>query len=196
MKLIVGLGNLGKKYASTRHNVGFMVVDACATRISNFQLPTSNNHRWESSKKAEALLCKFNFKGEKIELLKPQTSMNKSGISVAYARNKHKIPLNNIFIIHDDLDIKLGEYKITKGKGPREHKGLKSIYEKLGTKDFWHVRVGIENRRKMEDGKWKMENRVSGEDYVLQNFTKDELNIIDTVIKKVANEVISRLTDK
>ena len=110
--------------------------------------------------------------------------MNKSGDAAGYVKKKHpKLNMNDLFIIHDDLDIKLGEYKIQKGKGPKEHKGLNSVYEKLGSKDFWHVRVGVENRDK--------ENRIPGEKYVLQNFEKAEMDIIKKTIQKVAYKLIN-----
>ena len=146
MKLIVGLGNPEKKYQGTRHNIGFVIVDLLHASISNSGIRISD---WEMSKKAKALYAKTRIKVETVKLLKPQTFMNDSGISVSYAKNKHKINPSDIYVVHDDLDIMLGKYKIQKGKEPKEHNGLKSIYESIGTKDYWHVRIGIENRSKI-----------------------------------------------
>lgn len=176
-KLIVGLGNLGKRYKNTRHNVGFIVVDQLAVKL----IP-------ERSEKTEyfAMDNKFNceiFKFNGVALAKPQTFMNESGKAVSSISQYLNIPISNIYIVHDDLDIKLGEYKIQKGKGPKDHKGLNSIYEKLGTKDFWHVRIGVENRDK----------NVLGEEYVLQRFKEEELEIINKVIKQVSDDLLKRL---
>ncbi len=134
MKLVVGLGNPGKRYKNTRHNIGFMVVNSIAGEIN-----------WVESKKGK---LHYFWKSDNLEYIKPQAYMNKSGESVLAVTKKHQnLKKENIFVIHDDLDIKLGEYKIQFGKGPKDHNGLVSIYEKLGTKKFWHVRVGIENRK-------------------------------------------------
>ncbi|MCG2691514.1 aminoacyl-tRNA hydrolase [Microgenomates group bacterium] len=158
MKLIVGLGNPGQKYKNNRHNVGFMVVD----RLMEEKLPG-------------------------IKLLKPNSFMNRSGVAVNKYLKKWKGPtlpfsLPNLYVVHDDLDIELGKFKISFGKGPKVHNGLKSIYEQLGTKDFWHVRVGIDNRMKTGF-------RGTGEEYGLQNFRPEEREIIKKVIDKVALEV-------
>ncbi len=174
MKLIVGLGNPGEKYKNTRHNAGFMVVD---------ELAKQKKLIWEDSKTGKLQYCWFTNSSGKIELIRPQTFMNNSGEAVSYAKRKHGVKLKDIYIVHDDLDIPLGSYKIQFGKGPKDHNGLNDIYEKLGTKDFWHVRVGIENRR--------IENKISGYDYVLENFTSKELDILQLVIKRV----VQNLTD-
>lgn len=169
MKLIVGLGNPGKKYAKTRHNVGFMALDKLAQEleIKNFK----------SSKSSKAEYTWANVGGQRVELFRPMNSMNLSGVSVAVAKNKHReLELSDIYVIHDDLDLRLGSYKVQKGRGPREHNGVSSVEEKLG-KDFWRIRVGVDNR----DPK----NRTQGEDYVLQNFSDKELMIVSRVIDRI-----------
>ena len=183
MKLIVGLGNPGKKYAKMRHNVGFMVIDAIASKVTNI---LSAGSKWIESKNAKVQYLWGRIGDEKIELLKPLTFMNDSGRAVSYAKRKHKVSNDDLYVIHDDLDIKLGEYKITKGKGPREHKGLLDIYEKLGVRDFWHVRIGVDNRVPA--------SRVSGEDYVLQNFTDEEMEVVRKAIEQVSEKLISPIT--
>src|SRR6185369_4075580 len=117
MRLFVGLGNPGKKYEKTRHNVGWLVLDS-------LQIP---NTKFEVQKQFNAEVLKI---GETI-LAKPQTFMNDSGVAVSAIVNFYKIEPDNIYVIHDDLDIKLGEYKIQKGKGPKQHNGILSIEEKL-----------------------------------------------------------------
>jgi PTH1 family peptidyl-tRNA hydrolase len=189
MKLIVGLGNPGKKYTGSRHNVGFMAIDTLVSQISNFQFPISS---WEESINANALYCSTRLKGQKIEFVKPQTFMNNSGYSVKYAYKKHSLKPKDIYVVHDDLDLVLGSYKIQKGKGPREHGGLLSIEKELKTTDFWRVRIGIENRTEFPINS---RTRISGEEYVLQNFTEEESVKIDAVIKEVVKELINRLRD-
>jgi PTH1 family peptidyl-tRNA hydrolase len=154
MKVIIGLGNPGSKYKNNRHNVGHMVVD---------QLKTQNS---------------------KLKIFKSDKFMNDSGSFVLAQHTKYHIPYTSLFVIHDDLDIKLGEFKIQLGKGPKVHNGLNDIYEKLGTNDFWHVRVGIDNRT--ED---KRQN-TEGKDYVLEDFTEEEKIILDRVIKQICNQLV------
>ncbi|MBL7036703.1 aminoacyl-tRNA hydrolase [Candidatus Microgenomates bacterium] len=147
MKLIIGLGNPGKKYKNNRHNVGHMVVDKLVG----------------------------------VKALKTDGFMNASGIFVEKQVSKYKLHLEDLFVVFDDLDIKLGEIKIQLGKGPKDHNGLLDIYEKLGTKDFWHVRVGVENR--VED------KRIPGEKYVLQDFTDEEKKVLEEVIKQICKKL-------
>ena len=182
MKLIVGLGNPGEKYSESRHNTGFVVLDKLAQElgIKNYEL----------SKKFQSLITK----NPSLIFAKPQTFMNDSGIAVSSLAAFYKLPATDIFVIHDDLDIKLGEYKIQKGKGPREHNGLLSIYEKLGHKDFWHVRVGIDNREVSNVSKVsQVPNVMSGQDYVLQKFSEEERKVLNATSKKVVGELLLKL---
>jgi PTH1 family peptidyl-tRNA hydrolase len=107
--------------------------------------------------------------------------MNDSGIAVREAFKNSNIGLSDLYVIHDDLDIPLGTYKIQLGKGPRTHKGLLSIYEKLGTKNFWHVRIGVENRA---------DKTISGEAYTLMPFEPQEQEIVDGVISEVCKKLV------
>ena len=203
MKLIIGLGNPGKKYENNRHNVGFFVIDRFvkALRVRGYGL----QQEWKKSTKGKLQYQWFDVDGEKIELIKPQIFMNDSGFSVAYAYKNHPgLQDDDIYIIHDDLDLPLGSYKIQKGKGPKDHKGLTSIYEKLGKKDFWHVRVGVENRNRTMDnglrtpvvsGEPSFAKATKGKDYVLQNFNDDEQEIINDVIDKIVIDLVSRLLE-
>ena len=193
MKLIVGLGNPGEKYTNNRHNVGFMVVDRLVEelRVTGYGLQQG----WKGSTKGKLQYIWFEIKGEKLELIKPQIYMNKSGISIAYVYKSHpELKHDDIYIVHDDLDLRLGSYKIQKGKGPKEHKGLLSIYNELVSSDFWHVRVGIDNRIKRSKVKGRKSKVSSGEDYVLQNFTKDELKVVTQVIDRIVKD-LSQLTN-
>jgi len=108
-------------------------------------------------------------------LFKPQKFMNRSGVEVKNLRVRN---LQDLFVVHDDLDIELGKFKISFGKGPKVHNGLRSIYEQLGTKDFWHVRIGIDNRLKTGF-------KGTGEEYVLQNFRPEEKKIINKICQEI-----------
>jgi len=173
MILLVGLGNPGEKYKKTRHNVGFLAIDVIATK---FQVD-----KFEIRKKHYALIAKVG----NLLLLKPQTFMNSSGKSVKKIVDQYKIETPNLWVIHDDLDIKIGSYKIQKGRGPKDHKGIESVEKSLGKDDFWRVRVGVENRHE--------DDRISGEDYVLQNFNVEEIRIIEKTIDKTVEELESKL---
>ena len=142
MKLIVGLGNPEKKYEKTRHNVGWMVLDALA-----------ENQNWQESKKAHALYQKMEISGHAVELIKPTTYMNNSGEAVAYAQKKHNLEADDIIVVHDDKDIPLGTVKVQKERGNAGHNGVRSIVEHLKSNAFTRIRVGTasENKRKMED---------------------------------------------
>ena len=179
MKLIVGLGNPGEKHKGSRHNVGFLVLDVIASRVGS--------GKWMVDRKNHNTLYT---KHQSLVLAKPQTFMNNSGQAVWKLVTHYKVKMPNLWVIHDDLDIKLGDYKIQKGKGPKEHKGLLSIYKSLGINDFWHVRIGIDNREERSK-KYEVGERISGEDYVLGDFTKKELAIVNKVIEKIIDELVS-----
>ncbi|HLD92276.1 MAG TPA: aminoacyl-tRNA hydrolase [Patescibacteria group bacterium] len=118
---------------------------------------------------------------KKTKVFKTNTFMNDSGSFVSSQLKKTDIDFSKLYIIHDDLDIKLGEYKIQFGKGPKDHNGLNDIYNKLGTKDFWHIRIGVDNRDTM--------NRISGEEYILQDFTDQEKIILEKVTKEICKKL-------
>jgi len=176
MKLIVGLGNQGKKFKETRHNVGFIAVDQLA-----------KEKKWQKSKPAQAWYTRVEINNHQVELVKPTTLMNRSGRAVAYVKKKHpQLKTKEIIVIHDDLDINLGEYKIQFAKGPKDHKGLKSIEDYLQTKDFWRLRIGIENR------KTARLRQIKGVDYVLERFTPQEKKIVGQVVKDAVEDLKER----
>jgi len=121
-------------------------------------------------------------KREKTVLAKPQTLMNNSGKIVREIVNHFKIKSRNLWVIHDDLDLRLGSYKIQFAVGPKLHLGVASIEEELATKDFWRVRIGIDNRAFSRE-------KVEGRTYVLENFSAFELKIIKEVIKEVIPQI-------
>jgi peptidyl-tRNA hydrolase, PTH1 family len=185
MKLIVGLGNPGKKYETTRHNTGFMAVDAIASKlqITNYKLQINFNSE----------ISEGTIGDEKIILAKPQTFMNESGKAVKAVASYYKIPAENIIVIHDDLDIPIGEYKIVQDRGSAGHKGVQSIIDALETKDFIRIRIGIGIENKPLDSSTAGESlgasKIPTEAFVLKNFTKEKKEIIDEVIEKIAKEI-------
>jgi PTH1 family peptidyl-tRNA hydrolase len=161
MKLIIGLGNPGEEYINTRHNAGLLVAEALSAQIRNSKSEILNK--------------------SKILIFKSQNFMNNSGSFVLGLTKRYKLDPSDLYIIHDDLDIKIGEYKIQKGHGPKDHNGLNDIYEKLGSDEFWHVRIGIDNR--------PLDNKPMGIEYVLQNFTKEERKTLEMVIERICKEI-------
>lgn len=175
MKCIVGLGNPGEKYQSNRHNAGFMVVDDLAKKL---ELNFNNNSKFEAE-------IAYN---DRVILVKPQTYMNDSGKAVAAVKRFYKIELNDLYIVHDDLDIPLGKYKIQHGKGPQVHNGLLSVEQLLGSDQFWNVRVGVENREVRGN------KGIPGMVYSLQDFSSAEREVVATAIEEVSNALRETLS--
>lgn len=165
MKLIVGLGNPGVKYEKARHNVGFMVVGRL------YQRSKIKDQKLDQKLKAEIVII-----DNDVIVVKPQTYMNLSGEAVVLVKNYYKIPVSDIWVIHDDVDLEVGRIKIQIGGGSAGHNGLNSIIEKLGTEDFVRFRVGI--------GRPENPN-VPIEDFVLQNITGGEG--IDECVKAICD---------
>jgi len=151
MVLIVGLGNPGKKYEKTRHNLGFRVVDEL--RFLNLK---------------------------KVVLVNPKTFMNLSGKAVKSLIKKYKMPVTNLWVIHDDIDLPLGKIRISKGRGSAGHKGVESIIKEVGSKNFVRFRIGIQPR---------IGQPKNPEKFVLQKFNKEEEKIVKEVIKKIAEAI-------
>lgn len=169
MKLIVGLGNPGEKYKNNRHNIGCMFIDYIAPLLY-----------CSIVKKEKLYITMKQSNNRTIVLVKPLTFMNLSGQAVRQLSKVYGLKSNNLIIVHDDLDIPLGKFKIQKGVGPRLHNGIESIENALGRKDFWRVRIGVDNR---SPDKW-----VDGETYVLQDFKPREKEIINQIFPKIHNQ--------
>ncbi|MBU3924374.1 aminoacyl-tRNA hydrolase [Patescibacteria group bacterium] len=167
MKLVIGLGNPGEKYKKTRHNTGFMAIDAAASKLQ------ATSYKLQANFNAE--ISKGTIDDEKIILAKPQTFMNESGKAVRAIADYYKINTGDIIVIHDDLDIPLGKYKIARDRASAGHKGVQSIIDALGTKDFARIRIGIGVKNK----------KNSTEAFVLENFSQEEQKIIDEVVGEV-----------
>lgn len=168
MWIVTGLGNPGPKYDGTRHNIGFMVVDALAAR--------GRAGSFQTKFKGEAVTSRVG--SESVLLLKPSTYMNLSGDSVGPAMQFYKVGLENLIVIHDDLDLDLGQIKLKKGGGHGGHNGIRHISGRLGP-DFVRVRAGI--------GRPKHKGAVSS--FVLTSFSGEEQEMADLLIQKVADAV-------
>lgn len=155
MYLIVGLGNPGIKYTLTRHNIGFLALDALA---KSFDAKIEREEH-------KALTLKFKLDGEDVILAKPQTFMNLSGESVVSLMQFYKIEPSKLFVIHDEIDLPFGYMKVQKGRGAGGHNGIKSISELLGHQDYARLRLGVGR---------PSNPHIPVVDYVLQNFDKTE----------------------
>ncbi|MCW5204116.1 aminoacyl-tRNA hydrolase [Desulfobulbus sp. US2] len=164
LSLIVGLGNPGTQYELTRHNAGFLAVDDFAAQ----QHCGLNNEKWNG------LFCSDRIEGQRVILLKPQTFMNKSGESVARFVNFHHIPLKNILVIHDDLDLAQGKIKVAAKGGTGGHNGIRSLIQHLGSPEFSRLKIGIGRPERDEKGRGVPVDR-----YVLGNFTDEELSLFN-----------------
>ncbi len=133
MKLVVGLGNPGNQYEKTKHNVGFMVVDAIAEEVSHTP--------WKEEQKA--LTCTFTWEGEKVMLVKPQTFMNLSGEAVGPLMRYYKMDSSDVYCIYDDMDLPVGKLRIRPNGSAGGHNGIKSLIAHLGSDNFGHFRLGI-----------------------------------------------------
>jgi PTH1 family peptidyl-tRNA hydrolase len=159
MYLIAGLGNPGEKYSSTRHNIGYIMLDYLAAENTM----AFTDSRWKGQ------VAKGIAWDESVVLLKPETFMNLSGMAVAKAADFYKLAPENIIVIHDDLDLDLGRVKMVAGGGDGGHKGIRSIIEHLGTRDFARIKIGI----------GRPPASFAPENYVLGKITADEKKILD-----------------
>ncbi len=183
MKLIVGLGNPGEKYKQNRHNVGFMFLNYLLeifkikfeSRSMSSQSPTFKADKYLLSEIAH--IGASNSQSQQFILVKPQTYMNKSGDAVKKIILHYKLkPSQSLIVIHDDLDIPFGKFKIQL-QGPKMHNGITDIQNKLSSVDFLRVRIGVDNR--------PTENRMNGEEYVLQNFAPEEQSQLPELFKQI-----------
>jgi PTH1 family peptidyl-tRNA hydrolase len=180
MKLIVGLGNPGRRFAGNRHNVGFMC-------LSHF----ARNHAIKFDRKqGHARTGQGEIAHHKVVLARPQTHMNQSGQSVALLVNRFAITLGNLMVIHDDLDLDPGKFRISYGAGSGGHKGINSIISHLDSQEFIRLRVGIGHPRTANNDITELD--IIG--YVLGDFTPDEKNIMVKVIPVVSDAILCLVT--
>ena len=172
--LLIGLGNPGREYKDSRHNFGFMLIDRISVR--------SNARGMKVQSKA--IVTTTAYEDRKLILAKPQTFMNLSGQSVQGLARFYKIPFTNMMILSDDLDIPFGTIRIRASGGPGGQRGLSSILEKLGTKEVPRLRLGI----------GRPPGRMDPANYVLQNFSRDEMKTLSEVLDHAAEAVFAFVT--
>ena len=173
--LIVGLGNPGRKYRTDRHNIGFMVLD----RFSQ---------KFETAFKRvqfESIYSDIRLDGNKIILAKPQSFMNRSGSSVAQLKRYYRIPAANMLVIFDDLDLPLGVIRARPQGGSGGHRGMQSIIEKVGTREFPRMRLGI----------GRPPGRMDPSAYVLQSFSDEEQHVVEVQLERAVEFVETFLSD-
>ena len=169
MKLIVGLGNPGKQYEKTRHNVGFLTIDSIAKKL-NIELDKS---------KCKAIYGIYRHNGEKIIIAKPQTYMNLSGESVSSLMKFYDIDVKDLIVIHDDLDLPLGKLRIRYQGSCGGQNGMRNIIDLLGTSDINRMRIGISN-----------DKNIDTKDYVLGKISKEDFEVLKKAIDKASDAII------
>ena len=172
--LVVGLGNPGPGYAATRHNAGFMVVDLLAERIGG---------RFKAHK-GGAEVVEGRVAGQRVVLAKPKSYMNLSGGPTAAAQNFFKVPLEQLIVVHDELDIEYGALRLKRGGGDGGHNGLKSISKSVGSREYLRVRFGI----------GRPPGRQDPADFVLKPFTSTEAKELPLNVDRAADAVEALLT--
>lgn len=173
MRLIVGLGNPGEKYIGTRHNIGFMVLD----KIAEMKNIVFRNEPMYDAKFAEM--------GEldnRIKLVEPQTFMNESGVAVQKAKSYWKVDSEDIWVVHDDVDLEFGVVKVKLGGSSAGHKGVQSIIDNIGS-EFWRIRIGVGRSE-----------QIPTEDWVLKNFEEDKKEKLVKTIDNIADFVLESLS--
>ena len=173
--LITGLGNPGRQYSENRHNVGFMLVSRLANHLG------VSFSRLES----KALVTKAAYRDYRLVLAKPQTYMNLSGQAVSALQRFYKIPLENLLIVYDDVDLPLGTIRLRPGGSSGGQKGIGSIIEHLGTQEFPRIRIGI----------GRPPGRMDAAAYVLQDFSPGEIEILNEVLDRGVEAVLTFITE-
>ncbi len=169
LRLVVGLGNVGSRYAGTRHNAGFWYADALAARLGT---------AFRADRKAQGELARATAGGRDVRLLKPTTLMNASGRAVAAVAGFHKLPAASVLVAHDDLDLPPGTVRLKYGGGHGGHNGLRDIATRLGTGDYWRLRIGVGHPGQRDDVI----------DYVLTKPSPADLEAIDNAIEQAIDQ--------
>ena len=170
--LVAGLGNPGREYENTPHNIGFMVIDKVLEKLNGASV---------SENGCNSIFYKLKYKGKSVIFAKPQTFMNLSGNAVSALLNREKLDKSNLLVVHDELDLPLGRMRIRKGGSSGGHNGINSIIEMLGNQqDFLRMRIGIGRDRNVVD-------------YVLGEFNENEKEVLEKVIESAASAVLELL---
>ena len=177
--LIVGLGNPGEGYARNRHNIGFMCINHLA-RSSGIRL---------NKKEGQARTGSGEVAGKQVILARPQTFMNRSGLAVSHLVRKYQVTRDRLIVIHDDLDLPPGKIRIRQGGSPAGHRGIMSINDSLGGRDFTRIRIGIGRPEANED------KDAEVVDYDLGDLTPEEEKTLEEVLPRVSKIISSILTE-
>lgn len=169
MKLIVGLGNIGGKYVFTRHNAGFMLIDSIAI---------NNNLSFRENSRLKSLMTNLRNGVDDYLLIKPTTFMNLSGEAVRAVMDYYKIPVEDVLIVYDDLSLEIGKIRFRANGSDGGHNGIKSVIQHLGTKDVARLKIGI-----------GPQPNIPSEVFVLQNFSKEELETLKTTLIKAKDGI-------
>jgi peptidyl-tRNA hydrolase, PTH1 family len=173
--LLIGLGNPGREYRDSRHNFGFMLIDQLTIRLS------ARGMKLQS----KAIVTSATYEGRKLLLAKPQTYMNLSGQSIQGLAHFYKLPLEQLLVAHDDLDLPFGTLRVRPGGGPGGQKGVASAIEQLGTQDFARLRMGI----------GRPPGRMDPADYVLHDFSREEMKSLLDILGRAADAALCFVTD-
>lgn len=178
MYLIIGLGNPGKQYEKTRHNVGFMAVDELARLCQGYG---GQDFKFKKNNKLKSEIAEIKINNQKAVLAKPLTYMNNSGQAAQILVNYYKIPVNKLIVIYDEIDLLFGTIRVRGHGSSAGHKGVQSIIDSLDTDQFWRVRLGIRNEKT---------EQMPTDKFVLQKFSRAEYKelkekILPAVLEKV-----------
>jgi len=173
--LLIGLGNPGREHRDNRHNVGFMLIDRLIIRLNARGLKVQS----------KAIVTNAVYEDRKLILAKPQTYMNLSGQSAQGLLHFYKLPMENMLVAHDDLDIPFGAIRIRPGGGPGGQRGMASTIEQLGTKDFPRLRIGI----------GRPPGRMDPSAYVLQDFSREEMKSLSEILDRAAEAALTFVVD-
>ncbi|HEY4512885.1 MAG TPA: aminoacyl-tRNA hydrolase [Candidatus Paceibacterota bacterium] len=182
--IILGLGNPGEEYQSTRHNSGALILDAFAKKISAGE--------WKKDNNRQSLVAKGELKNEKILLVKPQAFMNKSGVAVKDMAGQKK-KLENLVVIHDDLDLPIGSMKIVFNRGSGGHKGVESVIRAVKSEAFTRIRIGI--CPTLPSGKLKKPDHKKLMDFIVEDFKKPEQDAFKKVSKRACEALEVLITE-
>lgn len=174
--ILIGLGNPGKQYAYTRHNVGFMFVDTYLS--SRFGTDFTNSSIVDNRSNASAEILYY--RQHQLLVIKPQTFMNRSGEAVKQVLSYYNFDLAKVFVAYDDLDLALGKFKLGSEKTPKAHNGVNSLKAHLPALSFQSIRIGIDSRGELA-------GKIKGEDYVLGEFTEEEKQRLQTTFAAISN---------
>lgn len=184
MILIIGLGNPGEGYKDTRHNAGFLVLDSLLKKLTSVEKSV-----WAENKKLNCLTARV---GEDLLLAKPLSFMNAAGEVVAKLVNFYKIPPFGLYLVHDDVDLPLGKIKISLDRGSAGHKGVESVIEKLGTKNFVRIRVGVGKDRKIRTERFVLSPFMFWEREKLRTVVKKAVGAIEIILREGAERAANR----